>query len=223
LIAGLPKKDRSRILLQCEPVELIFGTILCEPDEPFQYIYFPLRSFISLMATVKNHQPLEMALIGNEGMLGATLMLGVDTSALRCVVQGTGNALRMTAAQLQRELRDSPALLSTLGRYLYILTSQLSQSAACTHFHAIEPRLARWLLMTHDRTHADHFHLTHDFLADMLGVRRSGITVAAGILQKKNLIHYSRGKIHILDRKGLEAASCECYAAIADDYSHLLR
>ena len=127
----------------------------------------------------------------------------------------------MTVAHLRAELRDSAALRRTLDRYLYVLMAQLSQTAACTRFHAIEARLARWLLMTHDRAHGDHFGLTHDFLADMLGVRRSAVTIAAGALQRRKLISYSRGRIAIQDRKGLEAASCECYRAVVDDYSNL--
>ena len=222
LIATLPSKERNRILKHCEQVDLVFGAILCEPDAPFQHVYFPLFGFISLVASVDGHQPLEMGLIGNEGMLGVTLVLGVNAVPLRAVVQGSGTALRMTSAQLRRELRDSPALLRILNRYLYVLMAQLSQTAACTRFHEVEERLARWLLMTHDRAHADHFHLTHEFLADMLGVQRSGVTIAAGGLQRRKLIRYTRGDIKVLDRKGLEAASCECYAAVVDDYARLL-
>lgn len=222
LINGLPRKDRKRMLERCEPVELVFGSVLCERDQPFLHSYFPLTGFISLVAPMSGHQPLEMGLIGNEGMLGATMVLGVNTVPLRAVVQGSGTSLRLTAVQLRRELRESPSLLRMLNRYLYILMAQLSQTAACTRFHEVEARLARWLLLTHDRAHADHFHLTHEFLADMLGVRRSGITIAAGDLQHKKLIRYSRGEISILDRKGLEAMSCECYSAVVEDYARLL-
>lgn len=222
LISGLPRKDRNRILKTCARVELVFGETLCEPEQAFEHVYFPLGGFISLVATVDKHQPLEMGLIGSEGMLGVTLMLGVDAAPLRGVVQGSGSALRMTAAQLRRELRASPALVRTLSRYLYVLMAQLSQTAGCTRFHEIQPRLARWLLMTHDRAHADHFHLTHEFLADMLGVHRSAVTIAAGGLQRRKLIQYTRGEITILDRRGLEGASCECYAAVVRDYRQSL-
>jgi hypothetical protein len=203
-------------------VDLHFGAILCEAEAPMRHAYFPLAGFISLVMPVDDYPPLEMGMIGNEGMLGATLALGVDAVPLRGVVQGSGTALRLGTASLRREMRASPALLRTLNRYVYVSMSQLAQVAACTRFHEIEARLARWLLMTHDRAHADQFHLTHEFLSDMLGVRRSGITVAAGALQRRGLLRYRRGDITVLDRHGLEAAACECYEALKDDYARLL-
>lgn len=221
LIAGLPRKERKRLLDHCEIVDLAFGDILSERDKPFIHLYFPMTAFVSLVATLSGHPPLEMGLIGSEGMLGATVILGINAAPLRAVVQGPGTALRISTSAFASDLSESPALQRTLNRYLYVMMAQLSQTAACNHFHEIEPRLARWLLMTHDRAHADHFHLTHEFLADMLGVRRSGITVAAGALQSKNLIGYTRGEISILNRVGLEAASCECYQAVNNDYSRL--
>ncbi|MCW5601960.1 Crp/Fnr family transcriptional regulator [Nitrosomonas sp.] len=222
LIGCLPREERNRFLKRCKPVELALGTILCEPKQPFRHVYFPLVGFISLAIAMDSHQPLEVALIGNEGMLGVPLVLGVDTSPHRAVVQGAGTALRMTVEQFQLELHDSTYLLRMLNRYLYVLMTQLSQTGACSHFHEIELRLACWLLMTHDRAHADHFHLTHECLADMLGVRRSSITIAAGVLQRRKLIRYSRGDITILDRMGLKAASCGCYDQMNKDYSSLL-
>ncbi|MGG7056226.1 Crp/Fnr family transcriptional regulator [Nitrosomonas sp. ANs5] len=222
LIERLPRKERNGILKRCETVELVVGTTLCEPNQSFQHVYFPLSGFISLLTTIDGHQPLETALIGNEGMLGATLALGVNAAPERAVVQGAGTALRMTVAQCRLALRDSTNLLRIFNRYLYVQIAQLSQTGACTHFHKIGPRLVRWLLMTHDRAHADHFYLTHKYLADMLGVRRSSITIAAGILQRKKLISYNRGEILILDRKGLEAACCECYDIMSDHYARLL-
>lgn len=222
LLSSLPRVERRQFLDRCETVELAFGSVLCEADEPFRQVYFPLTSFISLVATVSGHQPLEMGLIGSEGVLGATLILGVAEAPLKAIVQGPGSALRMGVAQFQKARHDSPTLMRGLYRYLYVLMAQLSQTTACTRFHEVDARLARWLLMTHDRAHADHFHLTHQFLADMLGVRRSGITVAAGLLQQRGLIHYARGEIQILDRDGLESASCECYEAVVEDYARLL-
>ncbi|MEX2494534.1 MAG: Crp/Fnr family transcriptional regulator [Woeseia sp.] len=222
LIDRLTRKDRDALVSHCETVELSFGQVLCEPRNPLRFAYFPLTAFISLVTSIGERLPMEMGLIGNEGMLGATLMLGVDDAPLRAVVQGKGTALKISVSQLRRRLLESPKLRKTLHRYLYVQIEQLSTSAACNHFHRLEPRLARWLLMTHDRAHSDHFRLTHAYLAGMLGVRRSGITVAAGALQRDLIIEYTRGEISILDREGLEAACCECYAATIGDYGRML-
>jgi CRP-like cAMP-binding protein len=221
LIDSLPRTDRERILKRCVHVKLVLGAILCEADRPIRYVYFPLSGFISLVATVGGHPPLEMGLIGSEGMLGGTLVLGVSNAGLQGVVQGSGTALRMSSADARRELKRSSSLSRIFSRYLYVMLAQLSQSAACTRFHLIDARLARWLLMTHDRAHADHFHLTHQFLADMLGVQRSAVTIAAGAMQAKKLIRYTRGEIRVLNRRGLEARSCECYQAVTRDYAAL--
>ncbi len=223
LLAGLPARERDAVLQRCEKVELPFGSTLCEANQPLRHLYFPLTAFISLVTTLRGHQPLELGLIGYEGMLGATLVLEVETAPSRAVVQGAGSALRITMQALREELLASPRLQRRLKRYVYVLLMQLSQNAACGHFHALEPRLARWLLMTHDRAHADHFHLTHQYLANMLGVRRSGVTIAAGALQLRGLIRYSRGEISILDRPRLEAAACECYGQMLADYSRQFR
>lgn len=221
LIETLSPGAKARMLERLEPVELTFGVILCEAEEVLTHVYFPLTGFISLVATLGVHPPLEMGLIGDEGMLGVTLVLGVPVAPLRGVVQGSGSALRMSATDLHRELKASPSLVKTLNRYLYVLSAQLAQTAGCTRFHEIEARLSRWLLMTHDRAHADHFHLTHQFLAAMLGVQRSAVTIAAGDLQSRGYIRYTRGEISILDRKGLESASCECYRAVVRDYEQI--
>ena len=221
LLGSLPRQARQRMLERCEPVDLVFGTILSEPGEHIRHVYFPTSSFISLIAALEDQASLEVGLIGNEGMHGVSLALGVDTSPMRALVQGSGSALRMPAAVFRGELEHAPALRRNLDRYIYVLLAQLAQTAACTCFHVLEARLARWLLMTHDRAHADHFYLTHALLSDMLGVRRSGVTRAAGELQRRKLIHYSRGDVTVLDRKGLEKASCECYAAVIADYDRL--
>lgn len=222
LLEGLPSVLRNRIINGCDAVNLEFGNILCEPNKPFKYVYFPLTSLISLVAVVDGHQPLEMGLIGNEGMLGASLSLGVTNAPMRALVQGSGMALRMNLVNLRRELRRSPALIKILNQYLYVLFTQLAKMTACIHFHEIEPRLARWLLMTQDRIQAPELHLTQEFLANMLGVRRSGVTVAAGSLQEKHLIQYTRGEILITDRMGLIAVACSCYQEIIDEYEQVL-
>ncbi len=223
LIEGFPDDLRNRILSLCDTVELTLGDKLYEPELPFEYVYFPITAFVSLGTTLRDQLPLEMALIGNEGMLGVTLALGVNSAPMLTVVQGSGKALRMSAKQLRHELRESTVLMRTLNNYLYVLMAQLKQTVVCTHFHAIEPRVARWLLMIHDRAHSNKFYLTHEYLANMLGVRRSTITVTAGTLQKRRLISYKRGTITILDRKGLEGITCECYEALNKDHLHIFK
>jgi CRP-like cAMP-binding protein len=222
LIEAFPTRQRNKILKLCTLVELDFGTVLCEANQPYQYVYFPLTSFFTSIAVVAENPPLEVALIGNEGMLGIGVALGIDTAIIQSVVMGSGTALRIPVLQFQRELLTSPALVILLNRYIYILMQQLAQSTVCIHFHEIEARLARWLLMTNDRAHEDTFFLTHVNLARMLGVRRSGVSIAASELRKKSVLSYARGKIRILNRKGLEAASCSCYRAMQGHYSELL-
>lgn len=213
LLDALPPREYKGMMRGCEPIDLSFGTELCKPGQPYPYVYFPLTAFISLTATTDSQQSLEMGLIGNEGMLGAGLVLGIRTATLGAMVQGPGSALRMSAPKLLKDLQDSSALTRILSRYLHASIAQMLQTAVCTNFHEVRERLALWLLMLHDRAHADHFHLTHNFIADMLGVRRSAVTIAAGGLQRRKLIRYTRGEITILDRRGLEAAACNCYRA----------
>jgi CRP-like cAMP-binding protein len=222
LLAALPRKDYQRFLAGCDMVELTFAEILTEPGERIRYLYFPTESYISLVAPIDGRTSLEVGLVGDEGMLGISLILGVEKSPLRAVVQGGGQSLRMNSAQFRRELEQSPALHRELKHYLYVLMSQMAQTAACTRFHLVEARLARWLLMSQDRAHTKSFHVTHEFLAYMLGVRRVGITKAATSLQNRKLISYSRGDITITDRNGLEAAACECYAADKSSYKRVM-
>jgi CRP-like cAMP-binding protein len=222
-LVNLLAQDARLLLLQhCEGVELEFGTVLCEPNRPYRYLYFPLSGFISLVTKLAGHKPLEMGLIGNEGVLGATVVLGVNMAPTQAVVQGKGTAWRIEISALQQVLQQCPQLQHILQQYLFVLMIQLSQSAACAHFHELEHRLARWLLMSHDRAHSNEFHLTHQFLADMLGVRRSGVSVAAGMLQQQQLICYTRGMINILNRHALKKTACECYQAELDDYRSIL-
>lgn len=222
LLNLLSETERLMLLQHCELVELEFGSVLCEANQRYHYLYFPLSGFISLVTQLAKHKPLEMGLIGNEGMLGATASLGVVYAPMQAVVQGAGTAWRIDIAALQRLLPFCPQLKHMLQQYLYILMVQLSQSAACVHFHELEPRLARWLLMSHDRAHSNDFHLTHQFLADMLGVRRSGVSVAASLMQHKLQISYSRGTIRILDREALKQVACECYQSGIKTYQKIL-
>ena len=219
LIDMLPKADRARLLALCEPTPLILSRVLCEPGQRTRHVYFPTDGFISLVTQVAGHPALEVGMVGREGMVGAQLGLGVAISPLRALVQGEGSALRVGAVPFRAELARSPTLRRNLSLYLYVLMSQLTTSAACLRFHQIGPRLARWLLMTQDRAHADTFHVTQEFLAYMLGVRRVGITGAASDLQRRGLIEYTRGTLTVVDRGGLEDTACSCYAADRQAYA----
>lgn len=222
LLATLPSKDHQYVIANCEPVELRLSERISEPGEWIHHVYFPTNSFVSLVTPPDNHAGLEVGLVGNEGMIGTPLVLGVDVTLLRTFVQGAGPAWCMTPERFRDALRHSSALQATVNRYLYVLMVQLAQMVVCTRFHVVEARLARWLLMTQDRAHSDHFHVTHEFLAFMLGVRRVGVTKAASALQQRKLIRYSRGDITVLDRTGLKAAACGCYGAAEALYDRIL-
>lgn len=211
LIARLPRAERTRLLAACEDTPLALGQILYEPHTAMRHVYFPIEGFVSLIAPLDGKPALEVGMVGSEGMVGAQLALGVASAPLHALVQGTGSAWRIGATAFLAELTRSPTLQRTLNRYLYVLMTQLTASATCVRFHQIGPRLARWLLMSHDRAHKDQFHVTHEFLAYMLGVRRVGITAAASQLQHDGLVEYHRGELKVLDRAGLEAAACDCY------------
>ena len=217
LLATLPREEYQRLLAGLEPVTLAFGDVLHEPGELIRQIYFPNEGLlVSLLTLVENHGALEIGLVGSEGMVGLPLAQGIGTSSVRAVAQGTGTALRMEAARFREALETCPALQRALHRYTHALIAQITQTAACNRFHQVEARLARWLLMASDRLQSDPIRFTHEWLADLLGVRRVGITVAASALQQRKLIQYSRGNITILDREGLKASACECYQKIKD-------
>lgn len=213
MIARLPHGERLRLLAVCEPVELVLADVLCESAEPTRYAYFPIEGFISLVAEIDGHPGLEVGMVGREGMLGAHLALGVAITPLRAVVQGSGSAWRIGAADFRQEIAGSDGLRNELHRYLYTMLLAMTTASACMRFHRIGARLARWFLMSQDRAHSKQFMVTHEFLAYMLGVRRVGITVAAGDLQRHGLVEYRRGHVTVLDRRGLEAMACSCYEA----------
>jgi CRP-like cAMP-binding protein len=222
LIDLLPRAGRRAILAICEPVDLVLSDRLGATDAVTRYAYFPVDAIISLVTPIDGKPVLEVGMVGREGMVGAELVLGVLKSPLHSVVQGPGKSWRIPSAAFRRELARNPALRSILNRFIYVLLAQLGESAACLRFHLIGPRLARWLLMMQDRAHSDHFYVTHEFLAYMLGVRRVGITAAAGLLQDGGLIEYRRGEMMVLSRRGLENAACGCYAADQRTYSSVM-
>jgi len=219
LLEALAESDLRRMLAGCVTVELAFADALYEPGERLSHVYFPTASFISLIMLVDASASLEVGLIGNEGMFGISARAGNRRGA--GAGRGTG-AQDPRCEWFCRELGRSPALQREMDRYIFVHLNQLAQTAACTRFHVVEARLARWLLMTQDRAHADSFHVTQEFLALMLGVRRVGVTKAASALQKRRLIHYTRGDITVLDRRGLKAASCGCYNADRESYQRIL-
>ncbi len=216
VLRALSRNDGQRLLARHEQVKLSYGDILCESGKQLRHVYFPNSGVISLLTSVDGYANAEVGVVGREGMAGMALFLGIDVSSVRMLVQGSGTAMRIEAAEFRHEIKRNPALQRALNRYLYGFMAQVAQTAGCNRFHQTGARLARWLLMTHDRVKSNEFRLTQDFLAHMLGVRRSSVTLAARVLQKKKLIRYARGKITILSRKGLEHASCGCYRTVND-------
>jgi len=213
LLAKLPHAEYLRIQPHMDSVEIQFGQVLYEPGDIMKWTYFPCDSLVSLLSLVDEHLAVEVGMVGHEGLVGVALALGAKRSPMRAVVQGTGQALRMKATAFRQLLIPGSGLHMQTLLYTHALLVQIAQTAACNRFHVIEARLARWLLMTRDRISTDQFHLTHEFLGRMLGVRRVGVTNAAHRLKLRKLIAYSRGEITIVDKLGLEAAACSCYAA----------
>ena len=214
VLASIPARDYKRLHAQLEPVELKFGEVLFEPGKAIKHVYFPVDCLVSLLTAVDKRRTLEVGMVGNEGMAGMPFILGMGVSGVRAIVQGGGTALRMASAPFRIEFDRNRPLQDALYRYTYALMAQISQTAACNRFHEAEPRLSRWLLMTRDRVGADAFPLTHEFLAHMLGLRREGVSEAASALKRRNLIGYTRGKIQILDVKGLKKSACSCYQTV---------
>jgi len=217
LLAALPKKDYQALQRHLEEIPLVFEEILYQPNVLISDVYFPNSGIVSLLAAVNGRATLEVGLVGKEGILGLAVFMGVSNSHNRAVVQGVGSAMKMKATAFRKQCNDGGVLPRLLRRYSHSLMTQITQSAVCNQFHSVDARLARWLLMTHDRMGNDEFQLTQDFLSNMLGVRREGVSRAAGVLQKRKLIEYSRGRLKVLDRAGLEATSCGCYEVIKEE------
>jgi len=222
LLAALPQEEYARLQPKMEAVDLAFKDILYKPFGPIEYVYFPNSSVISVLTYMVNGEEIEVATLGNEGMLGLPAFLGGDTTPLKAIVQIPGDALRMQVDVFKSEVTPDSLLHSLLQRYTQALFTQISQSAACNRLHCVQQRFCRWLLMTYDRAGPNQFSLTQEFLAMMLGVRRTGVSEVAHRLQEEGLIRYSRGKMTVLDPKGLESLSCECYGLVKQEFNRLL-
>ena len=221
LLELLPCRERQRVLAACEPVELKSAEVLREPGKRFHHVYFPAGGSISLVAPTSAGTSLEVAVIGDEGVLGVSVAFGIDVGSHRALVSRAGSAWRIAAPSFCREFKRNPRMRWLMSRYTYVVMAQLSQAAVCTNFHDVSARLARWLLITGDRAHSEQLYVTQELISAILGVRREGISHAASSLRERRLIRYARGRLTILDREGLRAAACECYSAARK--AHLLQ
>lgn len=222
ILANLPSADYQRVRSKLEPILFRQGQSLHEVDGPIAHVYFPRSGVASVVARMDEGGTVEVATIGNEGVVGLAAYLGDGRSPMEVFVQIPGEAVRMDADAFRHEIRGGGALRDGIRRYAQALLTQVGQSAACNRVHSIDERCARWLLMSHDRIVGDEIRLTQEFLAQMLGVRRAGVSRAAGLLKRRKLIDYRRGRIHVLDRKALEKAACECYAFIRTHHERLV-
>lgn len=221
LLAALPPADYARVQPHLQPVTFALGDLVYDAGGPQDFLYFPTTAVISLLYTMEDGSTAEMGLTGNDGVVGIALFLGGDTTPNRAVVQIAGEVLRIPAPRLQAEFKQGGAVQQVLLRYIQALITQISQTAVCNRLHAVEQRLCRWLLLSHDRVQSHELQMTQEFIAHMLGGRRESVTVAAGRLQDAGLIHYARGHITILDRPGLEATVCECYRVVKQEIDRL--
>ncbi|MFN2493569.1 MAG: Crp/Fnr family transcriptional regulator [Pyrinomonadaceae bacterium] len=217
LLAALPQKEYQRLRPHLKEIPLLFEDVLYQADSTISDVFFPGSGIISLLAGVKERGTIEVGMVGREGMVGLPIFMGVKASHNFAVVQGAGFAMSMKATMFRQETSDGKPLSRILQRYTHSVLTQISQSAVCNQFHSVDARLARWLLMTHDRQDQDEFQLTQEFLSNMLGVRREAVSKVAGELQRRKLISYSRGRLKVLNRMGLEAVSCSCYQLIRDE------
>jgi CRP-like cAMP-binding protein len=221
VLMAMPRATQSRLAARMSIVTPKVRDVLVEAGDVMPYIYFPLAGIMSILAVTDDGDAVEISTVGSEGMVGVPVFLGSTTSPSRAVQQAVGAAWRMTAKDFMKEVDQDKALSTILRRYTHTFFVQVSQSAACNRLHEANERMSRWLLMCHDRVGADEFPITHEFLAQMLGVRRATVTVIAGMLQKAGIVRYSRGIVSIVDREKLEEASCECYRIINAEYDRL--
>lgn len=222
LLASLPLDTLERWESELELVHLKLGEVLCESGGKMHYVYFPLNAIVSLLYVLENGSSAEIAVVGNEGIVGVPVFMGGETTPTRAVVQSAGECIRLHASSLKNEFQNSPALMQLLLRYTQALITQMTQTAVCNRHHSLDQQLCRWLLLSLDRLSDHHLVMTQELIANMLGVRREGVTKAAGQLQKAGLIGYTRGKIEVFDRVGLEERTCECYDVVKKEYDRLL-
>lgn len=222
LLAALPQKEWLRWESQLELIDLKLGQALYESGGKMEYVYFPVDAIVSLLFVLENGDSAEIAVVGNEGIVGVSLFMGGETTPSRAVVQSAGKCLRLNAQMLKHEFNNSLSVMHLLLRYTQALITQMTQTAVCNRHHSLDQQLCRWLLLSMDRLSGSHLIMTQELIANMLGVRREGVTEAAGRLQKAGLISYTRGKIEVINRAGLEARSCECYAVVKKEYDRLL-
>jgi len=222
LLAVLPQADLQRWLPQLEPMELPLGHVLYESGRTLSHVYFPTTAIVSLLYVMENGASAEIAVVGNEGVVGISLFMGGESTPSRAVVQSAGQGLRMKAQVIKQEFEQAGPAMHLLLRYTQALITQMAQTAVCNRHHALDQQLCRWLLLSLDRLQGRELVMTQELIANMLGVRREGVTEGALSLQKAGLIRYSRGHITVLDRPGLERRTCECYAVVKREYDRLL-
>ena len=222
LLGALPDAERERWSVQLEPVEMPLGTVLYESGDTLAHVYFPTTAIVSLLYMMENGASAEIAIVGNEGVVGVSIFMGGHSTTSRAVVQSGGHGYRMKATALMSEFNRSAPVLHLLLRYTQALITQMSQTAVCNRHHSLDQQLCRWLLLSMDRLQGNELVMTQDLIANMLGVRREGVTIGARKLQKAGMIRYSRGRIAVLDRAGLEKNTCECYAVVRKEYERLL-
>ncbi|HWX28885.1 MAG TPA: Crp/Fnr family transcriptional regulator [Steroidobacteraceae bacterium] len=218
LLGALPRKEYQKLLPILEPVTLTFGEVLYESQSQIRHVYFPYDCFVSMLTTVDTGRAAEVGLIGSEGMIGVPMALGAAVSPFKAVVQGGGTAMRLATGDFRRNFSQSAALKREVFLFTHLLMIQIAQTAACNRYHVVTQRMARWMLMTRDRVNSNEFRITQDFLALMLGVRRTGVSAAMSDLRERKLIVYRRGTIRILDHDGLVSVACGCYKTVRDTY-----